>query len=100
MKPFTLHADAEAELGEALEYYEMQRAGLGRAFRLEFEAALARIRQDPQLYAVEDESGVRFCPLRRFPYTLAYLDLGDHIWLAAVAHQRRRPGYWRRRHPD
>lgn len=99
MKPFILHADAEAELREALEHYEQRRAGLGGEFREEFEAALERVRQNPQLYAAEDESGARYCPLRRFPYTLVYVDIDDHIWIAAVAHQRRRPGYWTRRQP-
>jgi hypothetical protein len=70
VKPFTIHAAAEAELREALRHYEQQRAGLGGELRTEFEAALTRVRQNPQLYAAEDESGVRYCPLGRFPYTL------------------------------
>lgn len=94
MKPFTIHADAETELRGAMEYYERQRVGLGREFREEFEATLERVRQNPYLYAAEDESGARYCPLRRFQYTLVYLDLDDRIWLVAVAHQRRRLGYW------
>jgi hypothetical protein len=28
------------------------------------------------------------------------LELADQIWIAAVAHQRRRPGYWRSRTPE
>ncbi|MGH7171554.1 MAG: type II toxin-antitoxin system RelE/ParE family toxin [Gemmataceae bacterium] len=99
MKPFLIHADAEAELREALQHYEQQRVGLGREFRQEFEAALERVRQNPFLYAAEDESAARLCPLRRFPYTLVYLDLDDRIWIAAVAHQRRRPRFWARRRP-
>lgn len=100
MKPFFLHTDAEAELRQALEHYEQQRSGLGREFREEFEAALERVRHNPYLYAAEDDSGARLCPLRRFPYHLVYLDLDDRIWIAALAHQRRRPGYWTRRRPD
>jgi toxin ParE1/3/4 len=99
VKPFLLHTDAEAELRHALEYYEQQRPGLGREFREEFEAALERVRQNPYLYAAEDDSGARLCPLRRFPFTLVYLDLEDRIWIAALAHQRRRPRYWARRRP-
>jgi len=99
VKPVILHADAEAELCEALEHYERQRAGLGGEFRSEFEVALERVRQNPQLYAAEDESGARYCPLRRFPSTLVYIDLEEHVWVAAVAHQRRRPGYWACRQP-
>jgi toxin ParE1/3/4 len=97
VKPFIIHADAEAELYRETERYEEQRAGLGREFREEFETALERVRQNPYLYAAEDESGARLCPLRRFPYTLVYLDLDDSIWIVAIAHQRRRPRYWARR---
>ena len=100
MKPVTLHADAEAELREALDYYEGQRAGLGGEFRQGFEAALQRVRDNPRAYATEDDAGVRYCPLRRFPFTLVYVELDDRIWVAAVAHQRRRPRYWARRRPD
>lgn len=100
MKPVTLHTDAEAELREALDYYEGQRTGLGGEFRREFEAALQRVRENPQAYAVEDDSGVRYCPLRRFPFTLVYVELDDRIWVAAVAHQRRRPRYWARRRTE
>jgi toxin ParE1/3/4 len=100
VKPVILHADAEAELRQALDYYEAQRAGLGGEFRREFEAALLRVGDNPQAYAVEDDSGVRYCPLRRFPFTLVYVELDDRIWVAALAHQRRRPRYWARRRPD
>jgi toxin ParE1/3/4 len=100
LKPATLHTDAEVELREALDYYERQRTGLGGEFRREFEAALQRVRENPQICAAEDDAGVRYCPLRRFPYTLVYVERDDRIWVAAVAHQRRRPRYWARRQPD
>lgn len=92
MKPAILHAEAEAELREALGYYAGQRAGLDGEFRRDFETALERICNNPRLFAEED--GTRRCPLRRFPYTLVYIDLQDCVWIAAVAHQRRRPRYW------
>jgi toxin ParE1/3/4 len=97
--PYTIHAEAEGELRAALDRYEDIRAGLGGEFRREFEAALARVRQNPLLYAVDDETGTRLYPFHRFPYNLVYLDLGDHVWIAAVAHQHRRPNYWVRRQP-
>jgi toxin ParE1/3/4 len=100
VKPVTINAAAERELREAVVHYDGERAGLGGEFRAEFEAAVGRVRHDPLAYAVDDTLGARFCPLRRFPYTIFYVDLGDHIWIAAVAHQHRRPGYWTRRRPD
>jgi hypothetical protein len=35
--------------------------------------------------------------VRGFPFVLAYRVLGDTIRIDAVAHMRRRPGYWRSR---
>lgn len=100
MKPATFHTEAEADLQEGLRYYAAQRAGLDGEFLREFETALQRIRENPLHYAVEDDDGIRYCPLRRFPYTLVYVDLNDRIWIAAVAHQHRRPRYWSTRHRE
>ena len=52
MKPATLHADVEAELRAVLGYYERQRTGLSGEFLREFEAALQRLRENPQAYAM------------------------------------------------
>ena len=100
MKPITLHECAEAELHDALEYYEGQRTGLGGEFRREFEAAVERVRANPLAYAIEDDGGVRYSPFRRFPYKLVYVDLSDRIWVTAVAHHRRRPRYWSGSRPE
>ena len=99
MKPIVLHECAEAELREALEYYEGQRAGLGGEFRRDFEAALGRVRENPLAYAIEYDDGVRYGPFRQFPYRLVYVDLSDRVWVAAVSHHRRRPRYWSDRRP-
>ncbi|MFL5330141.1 MAG: type II toxin-antitoxin system RelE/ParE family toxin [Gemmataceae bacterium] len=99
MKSAILHLEAEAELVAALDYYAEQRVGLDGEMRHEFEAALTRVRENPLAYAAEDEDGIRYCPLRRFPYTLVFVELADFIWVAAVAHQHRRPGYWLARRP-
>lgn len=96
MKQAILHPEADLEAMEAASWYEKQRVGLGRAFRLELEAALDRVRNNPQLYGVDLEP-FRACPLHRFPYTLHYLELSEMIWILAVAHQSRRRGYWQNR---
>ena len=44
--------------------------------------------------------GIRECPVKRFPYALYYRELSESIWVAAVAHQKRRPAYWSRRKPS
>jgi toxin ParE1/3/4 len=69
---------------------------LGDDFRKELSDALARVQDNPFMHAAESGS-LRIAPLHRFPYSLIYEDLPDRIWIAAVAHHSRRPGYWSRR---
>lgn len=99
MKPIDFHPNAAQEARDAAARYEGLRAGLGDDFRAELEAALVRVRQNPQLYAAEWGS-IRVCPLHRFPYLVFYEELTDRIWVAAVGHHGRRPGYWARRRPN
>ena len=39
----------------------------------------------------------RSVPLRRFPFMLFYRVRGTVVQIVAVAHKRKRPGYWRSR---
>jgi plasmid stabilization system protein ParE len=41
--------------------------------------------------------GERRCVLKRFPYTILYRVRDDEIFVTAVSHHRRRPGYWQHR---
>jgi plasmid stabilization system protein ParE len=96
MKPLIVHADAEHEFRAAMDNYEKQRIGLGSRFRTAVESAIERIRHAPEMYA-EDDLGARACTVKRFPYTVYYLDLDERIWIVAIAHQHRKPGYWTQR---
>ena len=100
MKPVIFHSGAEFDFRSAVMYYENQREGLGREFRLEVEAAVAGIRDHPQAFPSHTEPGTRKCLLRRFPFTIFFAELKGSIWIAAVAHQKRRPGYWSNRRPE
>ena len=99
MKPLDFHPDAAQEARGAGAHYEGLRAGLGDDFKAELDAALNRIQQNPQMYAAES-GAIRVCPLHRFPYAVYYEELDDRIWIAAIGHHSRRPGYWRRRRPN
>lgn len=99
MKAVIFHTGAEIDLHTAAAYYDRERPGLGRELNQEVEAAIHRIRNSPQMFPIHDEFGTRKCLVPRFPYTVFFLELEDHIWIAAVAHQKRRPGYWSGRRP-
>ncbi|WP_089935015.1 type II toxin-antitoxin system RelE/ParE family toxin [Candidatus Entotheonella palauensis] len=97
MIPVIFHQDAEAELKEAIAYYERQRAGLGISFQTEVEEAVQLIQQNPRRFPRHHEFGLRGYQIKRFPYTIFYLELDEAAWIVAVAHQRRRPRYWAHR---
>ena len=94
--------NAEAEAREAAAWYEQQRSGLGLEFLAAVDEAVQRIRHDPhrfgRLETLPEEENVRRLILDRFAYAMIY-ELGhEEIRLLAVAHTRRRPGYWQHRH--
>jgi toxin ParE1/3/4 len=100
VKPVKFHREVEAELRAAITYYEERRYGLGDDFRDAVEQAVDRIARMPCAFSPYGDEGLRTRVMRRFPYSIFYLELDDHIWIAAVAHRRRRPGYWAERTPE
>jgi toxin ParE1/3/4 len=99
VKPVELHPEADAELRSAVAYYEAQRPGLGLDLQAEVEAALRRIQLNPLLFPPTGRPPLRKCVLRRFPYTIIFAERRDRIWVSAIAHQKRKPGYWSHRRP-
>ena len=100
MKPLLFHSEATAELEAAIASYETQRPGLGQSLLAAVERAAGYIQAHPRIGSPYGESDYRHYVLRRFPYILFYLELPDVIWIAAVAHAKRRPGYWKHRSPE
>src|SRR5258708_2587646 len=94
MKPIAPHSAAEDEIADAELYYNRQRDGLGAEFRQELEAALGRIGKNPKLFSIFRNTQIRKCRLNRFPFTIFFQEFDEYIWIAAVAHQKRREGYW------
>lgn len=96
MTRIEFHPDAEAEARETAAAYDRIRPELGDNFRAEFSLALDRIHSNPQMYAVE-QGAARIAPLRRFPLGLIYEIEDQRVWILAVAHHHRHPGYWLKR---
>jgi len=86
--------EAERELIDgAIFYGEEANADLGLAFIAEFERALVVLATHPRV-GVPWRGLTRRLPLRRFPYSVIYRIKGEELRVIALAHQRRRPGYW------
>ena len=90
------HPEARAELAAAARAYREESPGLGPAFVEATRRAAARLVEYPYLGAVL-RGEFRRQLVRRFPYALIYRVEPDRIYIVAVMHLRRRPGYWRRR---
>jgi plasmid stabilization system protein ParE len=95
--PVRVGEEAEAELVDAASWYESHREGLGAAFLGAVEATVARIAEAPRVGSMVPslaDPDVRRRPVQRFPYHIVYMELPDHLRVLAIAHDRRRPGYW------
>ena len=92
----TFHEEAEAELLEAARYYEERVSGLGHALIEDVELAVLDISSNP-LSCPTVGAELRRRVVRRFPYSLLYFAETERIVVVAVAHQKRRPGYWKYR---
>ena len=92
---------AERELRDAMEWYENQRVGLGTEFLAAVDAALGLIGESPERFASwAEHPGFRRFILNRFPYLILYRLSAGEPQIVAIAHSRRRPGYWTARVPE
>lgn len=91
--------EAQAEFLAAVQYYEDCQHGLGRRFRHVVEFAIQKIVETPFRYRVL-KAPFRRHLLSKFPYSIIYSIEPDHIRIIAVAHNKRKPGYWLNRAPD
>lgn len=86
---------ASDELAEAVRWYERQSPGLGGDLLDEVAASFRPIESDPQLGKLVSADGrTRRVLVSRFPYQAVYRIRQEEIVIVAVAHLKRRPGYW------
>jgi plasmid stabilization system protein ParE len=88
-----LRPEAEAELAEAIDWYEVRGKGLGADFMRAVDAAMAAIERNPERYQII-KGQVRRAVLRRFPYGLIYVASQQDITVLACFHGRRDPRRW------
>ena len=92
---------AQEELDAAHDWYEDRSPGVGVEFVSEARQAVEQIATWPALGRPVSVPGTmrefRRTGLRRFPYGILYAIFDDKVVVVAVAHDRRRPGYWHER---
>lgn len=97
MTKIEFHPEARLELENARAWYRERSKIAARAFVTEVLRALRSIAISPEAWPRTRVNERRFV-LKRFPYSIIYRIRENEIFITALAHQRRLPGYWRRRH--
>ncbi len=85
--------EASEELNDAVEYYEGEQSGLGLRLKDEVKSYINWILKNPYVARVR-KGGYRRVNLKIFPYYIPYIIRNDELWILAIAHNHRRPGYW------
>jgi toxin ParE1/3/4 len=93
MKTIRFLPEAETEFLDEVAYYANIRRALGEQFRQAVQSALARVAIHP-LGGAPSFHETRSVLIRGFPFSLVYRSSDGVLLVVAVAHHRRRPGYW------
>ena len=97
-RPIRSSEPASDEFSEAVRWYEARRSGLGGEFFDAVTAALSLIETNPEIGTTISADGqTRRVLVARFPYQVVYRLRPTEIVIAAIAHLKRRPGYWKHR---
>jgi toxin ParE1/3/4 len=94
--PLIVAPEAEADLKQASQWYELQREGLGKDFLNHVEKIFDRISFSPEIHAITYRN-VRQTLVRKFPYVVCYIFEQDRIDVIAVFHGHRDPTSWQLR---
>jgi len=85
---------AQAELDAAVDYYADHASDrVAEAFLQDALQTRQRLIEHPEI-GKSISKRLRALTFRHFPYSLIYRLSADTISIHAIAHQRRRPGYW------
>jgi toxin ParE1/3/4 len=95
-KPFRFHPEAREEFRDAMRWYRGRCAIASAEFRIAVSGAIRNVAQSPLLWPGYLHGTRRFV-LHRFPFSIVYLDDPDLVTIIAVAHSKRKPGYWKER---
>jgi plasmid stabilization system protein ParE len=91
-----LHPLAADEAKSAHQWYTDRSIAAAEEFLNELDAAMAAIANTPNRWPRVHDRYRRFL-LHKFPFSIVYIQRQDFVEVIAVAHHRRRPGYWKRR---
>jgi plasmid stabilization system protein ParE len=95
-KPYRLHPLAWLEIEGGDDWYRQRSPQASTDFVADVFYAIESICEAPHRWPKHLYGTQRFV-LHRFPFSIVYLDTAEFVNIVAVAHSKRKPGYWKRR---
>ncbi len=96
LRQIDLHPEAVAEGQAAAHWYRERSGSAALAFLAELDRAIEKIAEGPEIWPPYIAGTRRFL-LQRFPFSVVYRPISNRIEVVAIAHGRRKPGYWKGR---
>jgi toxin ParE1/3/4 len=93
---FFLHPAAVEEAEAAARWYRERSPRAANRFVSELNQVIDKILEAPRRWP-RGTNGTRKLNLPCFPFSVVYFESEFHIQILAIAHGRRRPGYWKNR---
>ena len=93
MPNIIFHPDVALEVRASYTWYEGQAVGLGEDYLSELESAYQTIVELPNTWPMFQQNYRRYL-LSKFPFSVIYRSNGKFIFVVAVMHNHRKPGYW------
>lgn len=90
------HPDIVLEIKSSYDWYQNQAEGLGDDFLNELELAYQAIEEFPDTWPKFKKVFRRYL-LSKFPFSVIYRRNKQSIFIVAVMHNSRKPGYWVKR---
>ena len=95
-KSFRFHPEAREDFRDAIRWYRARSPIASTEFRTTVSGAIRDVAHSPQLWPIYLHGTRRFV-IHRFPFSVVYLDDPGLVTIIAVAHGKRKPGYWKHR---
>jgi plasmid stabilization system protein ParE len=96
MLPIEYLPGARVDFDESFEWYSLRSTQTAIRFANAIDSALAEVAANPSRYVSID--GIhRECSVKKFPFRIVYRVVDAGVLVVAIAHAKRRTGYWKRR---
>jgi toxin ParE1/3/4 len=89
-----ISASARRDFREAVDHYDKESISAGDRFAEQINATVELIRERPMIGHL-NRFGERQFKVETFPYNIVYQLEPRRILVLAIAHHKRKPGYWR-----